>query len=376
MVVAVALSVGALLASVGLSASAARQVDADLAASTLDLLSVAVAPHASGGSSTGSCAEHTFPQDAEARVRSLEPVVGAGRRLDISALRTIDVSRRAPAAAGPESLALTVAGMTSGYLDAVGAAPTPGARWLDSDEPVVLLGPAAARALDVPVTRDPRGVSVWVDGRRHEVAGFLLEGRMDLDHVVALPYGPAAASVGTDAESLMLVRTEPGAGAAVAEIVRLALRPDDPAALQVSPVVDATALRAGVATQLGRMVGWIGALLLVLAVLLIASSAIVAVTNRTAEIGLRRALGVSRAGIAAVFLVEGGVTGLLGGLTAGALCSATVVVASALNGWTAVLQPAWVVQGPAIGAAVGLLASLYPALRAAGTEPALAVRSD
>lgn len=206
-VVAVALSVGALLASVGLSRAAARQVDADLAAATLDMVTVTVA-HASGTDAEGT----TFPSDAPARVTALAPVVGAGLRIDVSPLRATSVTRAPVAGSDPQDAGLLVSGMTSGYLEAAQADAGPGARWLDHEEPVVLLGVRAAAALHVPVTDDPRGLSVWVDGRRHDVVGFLDEGRTDLERVVAIPYRGAVRSVGGDREARMLIRSVPGAG--------------------------------------------------------------------------------------------------------------------------------------------------------------------
>lgn len=370
-VVAVALSVGALLASVGLSRAAARQVDADLAAATLDMVTVTVA-HASGTDAEGT----TFPSDAPARVTALAPVVGAGLRIDVSPLRATSVTRAPVAGSDPQDAGLLVSGMTSGYLEAAQADAGPGARWLDHEEPVVLLGVRAAAALHVPVTDDPRGLSVWVDGRRHDVVGFLDEGRTDLERVVAIPYRGAVRSVGGDREARMLIRSVPGAGAVVADVARLAIRPDAPAALAASPVLDTSTVRAGVSSRLGRLVGWVGALLLALSVLLISGSMAVGVLTRTPEIGLRRALGASRGTVAAVFLVEGAVTGALGGLTGAALTAWSVTAAAAASGWTAGLDAWWVVVGPALGAAVGTVSAVRPALRAAAIEPALAVRSS
>lgn len=103
---------------------------------------------------------------------------------------------------------------------------------------------------------------------------------------------------------------------------------------------------------------------------------IVSVTARTTEIGVRRALGSSRGRVAAVFWVEGAVTGALGGLVGSAVAAVIIVGVSAISGWTAVLNIGWILLGPLLGAAVGIVASAYPAARASLIHPAIAVRSN
>ena len=76
------------------------------------------------------------------------------------------------------------------------------------------------------------------------------------------------------------------------------------------------------------------------------------------------------------FWYEGALIGTLGGLAGAVLSSIVVTVVAALNSWTAYLNPSWIAFGPLLGLSVGLLASLYPALRASAIHPAIAVRSD
>ncbi len=368
MIAAVAMSTGTLLSAVGISAVAARQVDADMAASTLDLISVAAA---SGVELAPG--EALFPDDADAQVGAVDLVEAAGRRLDPQEVVPLTVTRTDPAQPVTD---VTVAGLTSGYLDVVGAS-SPQAWVLDESLPVALLGPDAAQALDVPRTLDPTGFTIRLDGEELQVAGFLDDTQdASLADVVAIPYRSAVELAGGDVSSTMTVRTAPGAGTVVADVVRVAVRPDAPQDLVSSQVVDVTQLRTGVSTQLDRLAAGVGALLLALTVLLIGNAMVVSVMSRTGEIGLRRAIGASRARVAAMFWTEGALSGVVGGLTGSALAVVAVVVVAAVNGWTAGVSLVWVVLGPAIGGAAGVVSSLYPALRAAAVEPAQAVRAD
>lgn len=106
----------------------------------------------------------------------------------------------------------------------------------------------------------------------------------------------------------------------------------------------------------------------------VANVMLVAVTERTREIGLRRALGATRGSIVAQFLLEAAALATAGGLVgvaAGALLAAVVGAGLGrwLGEWDITLQP-WAI-GSALGAALvtGLLAGVAPALRAARIDP-------
>lgn len=385
MIAGVALSTGALVAALGISRTASQQIAADMAASTLDEVTVAVAPTARQEASVDGVSESTagdvdaptsiFPADTEQRATSIDLVRAAGLMLDLSVVSDQEVGRLAPAVSAPDPT-IAVLAITSGYLDAAGASGAESTRWmLDAAEPVALVGIGAAERLGLPVTADPTGLEVWIADQAVPVVGFV----SGADHVsggVLIPYDVGLAQVGGDSGATLLVRTEPGAGAPVARVIRTAIRPDQPELLSTSHVATLGSLRQGVSTQLGRLVATIGGFLLALTVLLIANAMIVSAVARTSEIGLRRALGASRAGVSAVFWAEGALVGLLGGAAGGALASGVVVVVSAVNRWTPALDILSTALTPVLGAVVGLVASLQPALRAGRISPAVAVRVD
>ncbi len=128
----------------------------------------------------------------------------------------------------------------------------------------------------------------------------------------------------------------------------------------------AMALLTAVIGSIGLLVGGIGVMNLML----------ISVTERTAEIGVRKAIGARRSDIRAQFLLEAillsGVGGVLGVLV-GAALSAT---ARALFSIPAALSVFWVIMGVAISVGVGLFFGYYPANRAASLDPIVCLRYE
>jgi putative ABC transport system permease protein len=107
----------------------------------------------------------------------------------------------------------------------------------------------------------------------------------------------------------------------------------------------------------------------------IANVMVIAVLERRSEIGLRRALGATRAHIAAQFLTEAVILGVLGG--AAGLLAGTVIteIVARTRHWTPLIPPQALWGGIAVAVAIAALAGLYPASRAARLSPAEALRT-
>jgi putative ABC transport system permease protein len=144
--------------------------------------------------------------------------------------------------------------------------------------------------------------------------------------------------------------------------------------LRATPPPDPHNLLDSVNTDLSALFLALAAICLVIGTIGITNTALVAVLERVGEIGLRRALGARRRHIALQFITESTSLGALGGLIGTALGVAVVITVALVRHWTAILDPLTVLPGPLIGALVGMLAGVYPAVRAATIEPLEALR--
>ncbi len=128
----------------------------------------------------------------------------------------------------------------------------------------------------------------------------------------------------------------------------------------------AMVLLTGVISSIGLLVGGIGVMNIML----------ISVTERTGEIGVRKAIGARKSDIRAQFLMEAillsGVGGVLGILAGGAISFAARTLASI----PATVSPFWVVMGVVISVGVGLFFGYYPANRAANLDPIVCLRYE
>ena len=103
---------------------------------------------------------------------------------------------------------------------------------------------------------------------------------------------------------------------------------------------------------------------------------LVTVTERTREIGVRKALGATKTNILLQFLVEAMILCIVGGLIGIALGATAATLLASLAGWSTPLSISAVVIAFGFSAGVGLLFGLLPARKAASLDPIEALRFE
>jgi macrolide transport system ATP-binding/permease protein len=369
------IGVGALVATLGLSKTAGNQIVGRFSEVAATDVVVTPVPGAVGGDA----AREAIPWDAEARLRRLNGVAAAGTLSDVDIRGALARSVPINDPLGQTEVQLPVKAASPGLWRAVRATLAAG-RLPDSGhsargDRIVVLGRNAAARLGIrSLDQQP---AIFIGDRLYQVGGLIrsVERQPALLGSLTIPDGTARREFGLRAPASVQIETELGAVELVVRQAPRVLSPGDPQLLRVAAPPDPETLRAGVENDLNALFLLLGGVSLLVGALGIANVTLVSVLERVGEIGLRRALGAARRHIAAQFLVESTVMGLLGGIAGASLGTLVVVAVSASRTWTPVLDPWLPLAAPLAGALIGLLSGTYPSLRAAAMEPVEALRA-
>ena len=235
---------------------------------------------------------------------------------------------------------------------------------------------------------DPLGKEIHVEGVPYTVIGVgEHQGKMlgtSLDNWVAIPLTSYLHVHGSFLS--LAIYVDAGGGGAVMEGVEDQLRsimrvrnhlaPGAPDSFSIDSSATFQNLLGSVMSNFGAVVAAIASISLLVGGIVIMNIMLVSVTERTREIGVRKALGARRSDILRQFLIEssilaavGGVMGITGGITGAKLITFAVGFPSPVALWS-------VLAALVVSTAVGLFFGIYPAHKASALDPITALRAE
>jgi putative ABC transport system permease protein len=357
------IGVAAMVSAIGLTESAKGALQAQLAELGTNLIV------AQAGSSFGS-QNPTFPANAVQRVQNVSTVTAAAATANLSGVISLPIQGASTyyqafpvpvRAAGVNLPSVLEVGMVDG-------------RWLDSADTdlhlrSVVLGKGLAKQYGY-LPGETR--TIRLNNVNFGVVGVLNTVPLDptLDNAAFVTEWAAKHDLGTNGRPNQLyIRSSPGTTQDTANAIPTAINLGG--SVQVSTQVPSDALEAQAQANktLQEVALLAGLLALIVGGVGIANVMSISVIQRSAEIGIRRAVGHSRTIIGSQFLLESLFVGILGGLVGAALGVGIVYAVSAIAGWVTVIDypeiPLW--MGLALFVSVG--AGLYPSIKAARLEP-------
>ena len=235
---------------------------------------------------------------------------------------------------------------------------------------------------------DPLGKEIRVDGEPYTVIGVgEAQGKMfgsSMDNWVAIPLDCFLHSYGSNASLTIFADT--GGGGTVMDTVTDELRtimriqrhqkPGTPDSFNIDSSATFKDLLGKILNSFGAVVASIAAVSLVIGGIVIMNIMLVSVTERTREIGVRKALGARRRDILLQFLIESATVSLVGGVIGVAIGIALAKGVTLAIAFPSVVELWSILVSLFVATAVGLFFGIYPAHKASMLDPIVALRAE
>lgn len=360
----IAIGIAAMIAVVGISSSSQARLNDELNRLGTNLLTASA-----GQSFTGE--QSKLPADTIDKIRLVDGV------LDASATGLLSESVYRSELSDPAATGGISAMVADQNLLVVVSGHVRSGAWLNAATEgyrTVVLGDTAAKRLGIATP----GTQVWLGGTYFTVVGIL-------EPVALAPELDTAALIGESVATSMFdfdgspttvyERSEDASVDRIRDLLAPTISPQTPEEVKVSRPSDALAARNAANQAFTGLLLGIGSIALLVGGIGVANTMIISVLERRREIGLRRALGATRHHILVQFLGEALLLSTLGGVFGSAFGAGATLIAATFNGWPFTLPSIAIIVAIGATLAVGAIAGLYPALRAARTPPTAALSS-
>jgi putative ABC transport system permease protein len=240
--------------------------------------------------------------------------------------------------------------------------------------PTVVLGSVAASRLgfaSIPADGAP-GPQVLIGDQWFTVVGILATTPLspDIDRSVLVGWDAARSELRFDGHPTVLyVQSREAALEAVRAVLPATIDPEQPGQVVVTRPSDALAAKRDTEHAYSALFLGLAAVALLVGGIGVANTMVISVLERRSEIGLRRALGAHRGQIRAQFLTESVALAALGGVAGTAIGLLATAGYAAYHGWPMVVPLSATLAGLGGAVVVGMIAGVYPSVRAARLTP-------
>ena len=373
------IGIAAVIAMVALGEGASQQVQSQLERLGTNVLTVSPGQQMMGRVDRG---------ENRLTARGAEAILEEGRQI---VAVSPEMSRRLQVEYTAANASLNIQGVWPQYFQIQNHTIATGRVFTEGEERgrrrVAVVGALVGERLQIP-TASLVGQTIRIRGMSFEVVGMLAEkgqqGWSNPDEAIYIPLSTAEFRVfGTERVNNIHVQaaTPQAMEGAIADIDRALrrvhrLRPGEPSDFNVRDQASLLSTFQETAQTFTYLLAGIAFVSLVVGGIGIMNIMLVSVTERTREIGVRKALGAKRRDILLQFMVEALVLCIAGGFLGVATGMGTARIMQNTAGWNTVVSPDSVILAIGFSAAVGLFFGIWPARRAARLDPIVALRYE
>jgi putative ABC transport system permease protein len=238
--------------------------------------------------------------------------------------------------------------------------------------PTVVLGSVAASRLGFEALHPGHAAQVYIGRDWFTVIGILQPTPLspDIDRSVLVGWRAAQTYLGFDGHPTVLyLKAQEAQMEAVRGVLAATIYPELPGMVQISRPSDALAAKRATENTFSALILGLAGVALLVGGIGVANTMVISVLERRREIGLRRALGANRGQVRSQFLAESVVLSGLGGVAGALLGMLGILGYAQYQGWPVVIPLTAVAGGLGGALLVGVIAGVYPSIRAARLTP-------
>ncbi|MDD5209061.1 MAG: ABC transporter permease [Elusimicrobiales bacterium] len=375
------IGVGALIAMLAVGTGAQRSIQKQMSGLGTNLLSVMPGMFRQGGMGMGAGAVSRLTiEDAKAIAAEVPDITRAD----------CNVSGNAQVAYGAKNQRTSITGVTAVYASMRNSQPYYGRFFSDQEgarlAKVALVGNTVVKELFA--GENPVGKTIKINSKYFTVIGVLplkgAGGMRDQDDVVIVPLQTAMKVVlgKTFLDSIWVEVSDfslmPDVQAGIKALMRKrhnvpAHKDDD---VMLMNMAEMQTMLTGTIKTFSTLLGMIAGISLIVGGIGIMNIMLVSVSERTKEIGLRKAIGATSRAVLLQFLIEAVIVSVVGGVLGIMTGAASSIILSKLSGWAVYISPFSVALAFGFSAGVGIVFGFWPAKKASLLSPIEALRYE